>query len=86
MMLYKHKEKGKPDVKPNKPGIKSKKEDKQDIKIIKTKLDMKFKKEDKRDIEMMKTEHDISKMAYEEEKATLILGITAIFTVWWILK
>ena len=35
---------------------------------------------------MIKTEPDISKMIYEEEKAALILGITAIFTVWWIFK
>ena len=28
----------------------------------------------------------MNKITYEEEKAALILGITAIFTVWWILK
>ena len=46
--------------------------------MIKIKPDIKSKKEDKRDIEMMKTEPDISKMTYEEEKAALMLGITAI--------
>ena len=28
----------------------------------------------------------MSKMTYEEEKAALILGITAIVTAWWIFK
>ena len=49
-------------------------------------LDIKFKKEDKRDVEMMKTEPVISKMTDDEEKAALILSVTAIFTVWWIFK
>ena len=53
---------------------------------MKTKPDIKSKTEDKRDIEMMKTEPNISKMTYEEEKAALMLGITDIFTVWWIFK
>ena len=44
------------------------------------------KKEDEQEIKMIKTEPDISKMTCEEEKAALILGITAIFTVWWIFK
>ena len=48
-------EKDKPDVKPKKePDIKSNKEHKQDIKMIKTKPKIGFKKEDKLDIEMMK--------------------------------
>ena len=38
----------------NRPDIKSKKEDKQDIKMIKTKPDIKFKKEDKQDTKMIK--------------------------------
>ena len=46
----------------NRPDIKSKKEDKQDIKMI--------------------TKPDMNEITYEEEKAALILGITAIFTVW----
>ena len=54
--------------------------------MIKTKLDIKSKKEDKQDIEMMKTEPDIDNMTYEEEKTALMLGITAIFTIWWIFK
>ena len=69
-----------------KPDIKSNKEHKQDIKVIKTKPNIKFKKEDKRDIEMMKTEPDMNEITHEEEKAALILGITSIFTVWWIFQ
>ena len=55
-------------------------EDKQDIKMIKTKPDIKSKKEDKQDIEMIKTKPDMNEITYEEEKAALMLGITAIFT------
>ena len=87
------KEKDTPDVKSKgedimktKPDIKSNKERKQDIKVIGTKPNIKFIKEDKRDIEMMKTEPDTNKSTYEEEKTTLILGITSIFTIWWIFK
>ena len=80
-------EKDKPDVKPKKePDIKSNKEQKQDIKILRTKPKIGFKKEDKLDIEMMKTEPDMNKITYQEEKTALILGISSIFTVWWILK
>ena len=80
-------EKDKPDTKSNKehkqdvkvirtkPNIK--KEHEQDIKMMKIGPSIKFKKE-----EMMKTEPD----THEEEKAALILGITSIFTVWWLFK
>ena len=30
--------------------------------------------------------HDTNKITYEEEKVALILGITAVFTVWWMFK
>ena len=73
-------------IKKDKPDVKSKKEENQDIKIIKTKPDIKSKQEDKQDIEMMKTEPDMNEIADEEEKAALILGITAILTVWWMFK
>ena len=69
-------EKDKPDVKPKKePDIKSNKEQKQDIKIIRIKPKVGLKKEDKLDIEMMKTEPDTNKITFEEEKTALILGI-----------
>ena len=54
--------------------------------MIKTKLDIKSKIEHKQDIKMIKTKPDMNEITYEEEKAALILGMTAIFTVWWIFK
>ena len=79
--------KDKPDVKPKmEPDIKSNKEQKQDVNMIRTKLKIGFKKEAKLDIKMMKTKPDTNKITYEEEKTALILGITSIFTVWWIFK
>ena len=54
--------------------------------MIRTQPKIGFRKEDKLDIEMMKTEPDMNKITYEEEKTALILGITSIFTVWWIFK
>ena len=80
-------EKDKPDVKPIKePDINSNKEQKQDIKIIRTKPDNESNKEHKLDIKMMKTETDMNKITYEEEKVALVLGITSIYTVWWMFK
>ena len=50
-----------------------------DVKLNKS--DIKFKKEDKQDVEMTKTKPDMNEITYEEDKAALTLGITAIFTV-----
>ena len=67
-------EKDKPDVKPKKePDIKSNKEYKQD-----TEPNIKL----KQDVKMIRTEPDTNKITYEEEKIALVLGITAVFTVW----
>ena len=73
-------EKDRPDVKPKGeevvktiPNTGSNKERKQD-----TKPNIKF----KQDVKMMKTEPD----TYEEEKVALVLGITSVFTVWWMFK
>ena len=75
-------EKGKPDAKPkSKPNIKSNKEHKQDVE-----LDIRLNKECKQDVKMMKTEPDTNKITYEEEKVALVLGMTTIFTVWWMFK
>ena len=92
-------EKDNTDVKPKKElDIKSNKEHKQDVKINldgeKDKLDVKPKKEPdiksnkehKQDVKIMKTEPDTNKITYEEEKVALVLGITSIFTVWWMFK
>ena len=54
--------------------------------IVKTKPDIKFKKEDKQDVKMIKTEPGMDKITYEEEKVALVLGITAVITVWWTFK
>ena len=35
---------------------------------------------------MIKTEPYMNKITYEEEKVALVLGITSIFTVWWMFK
>ena len=68
--------------------------------IVKTKLDVKQKKEPdiksnkehKQDVESnIKLKHDVkkpdtNKITYEEQKVALILGTTAVFTVWWMFK
>ena len=72
-------EKDKPDVKPKgkgmmktKPNIEPNKECKQDLKP---------------NIELDKeSKPDMDKITYKEEKVALVLGITSIFTVWWMFK
>ena len=67
--------KSEPDVKPKvktKPNIEPNKKHEQDVK-----LNIEFHGESK---------PDTNEIAYEEEKVALILGITSIFTVWWIFK
>ena len=75
-------ERDKPDVKPKgkqivktKPDIKSNKEHKQDVKVIRTKSNIEFNEESKPDM-----------ITYEEEKVTLVFGITSIFAVLWMFK
>ena len=64
-----------PDVKLKvitKPNIKTNEKHKQDVKPnIKSNKELK---------------HDTNKITYEEEKVALILGTTAVFTVWWMFK
>ena len=67
----KHKVKDKPDIKPNK-------EHKQDVKPNRPDI--------KQNIEISRSKPDTNKITYEEEKAALILGMTAVFTVWSVLK
>ena len=60
-----------PDIKPNKG-------DKQDVKPN---------KEHKQDVKPnIKFEQDTNEITYEEEKVALVLGTTAVFTVWWMFK
>ena len=84
--------KHKPDIKLNKgdkqdvkPDIKPNKGDKQDVKPV-----IKPNKEHKQDVkpnikfEQDVKKPDINKITYEEEKAALILGMTVVFTAWFI--
>ena len=73
------------DVKPNKgdkqdvkPVIKPNKEHKQDVKPNRPDI--------KQNIEISRSKPDTNKITYEEEKVALILGTTAVFTVWWMFK
>ena len=61
----------------DKPDVKSKKDE-----IIKAKPNIRSNK----DIKMIKTGPDMNKITYEQEKAALILAITAVFTVWWMFR
>ena len=54
--------------------------------IAKTKPNIEFGKEDKRDVKMTKAEPGMDKITYEEGKVALVLGITSVFTVWWMFK
>ena len=87
-------EKDKPDVKSkevemvkSEPNVKSKVKSKPDIKSNKEhKQDVKPNIELKHDVMMIRTKPDMNKITYEEEKVALILGTTAVFTVWWMFK
>ena len=68
--------KSEPDVKP-KVITKPNKEHKQDVKP-----NIKFDRESNQDVK----KPDMNEIAYEEEKVALVLGITSVFTVWWIFK
>ena len=77
--------KHKPDIKPNKgdkqdvkPVIKPNKEHKQDVKPNIPDI--------KQNIEISRSKPDTNKITYEEEKVALVLGTTAVFTVWWMFK
>ena len=75
------------DEEKDKPDVKSNKEQKQD-----TKHDIKINKEHKQDVKpniefkQDVKKPDTNKITYEEEKVALVLGITSIFTVWWMFK
>ena len=80
--------KDKLDVKPKgegivktKPDVKQKKEP-----DVKSNIDVKPNINLKHDVKMIRTKPDTNKVTYEEEKVALILGTTAVFTVWWIFK
>ena len=60
-----------------KPNIEPNEKCKQDVKP-----NIKSNKELKHDVK----EPDTNKITYDEEKVALILGTTAVFTVWWMFK
>ena len=61
--------------------------DKLDVKSNKEhKQDVKSSIEFKRDVKMIESKPVTNKITYEEEKVALVLGITSIFTVWWMFK
>ena len=60
-----------------KSNIEPNKEHKQDVKP-----NIKFDRESNQDVK----KPDTNKITYEEEKVALILGTTAVFTVWWMFK
>ena len=74
-----------------KPNIEPNEEHKQDVKP-----NIKFNRESKQDVHWaLPFKHslkgaqykpDTNKITYEEEKVALILGTTAVFTVWWMFK
>ena len=69
-----------PDVKPKvktKPNIEPNEKHKQDVK---PNIELKH------NVKMIRTKPDTNKITYEEEKVALILGTTAVFTVWWMFK
>ena len=63
------------------PDVKHKKEP-----DVKSNIDVKPNIELKHDVKVVRTEPDTKKITYEEGKFALILGTTAVFTVWWMFK
>ena len=81
-------EKDKPDVNSkevemvkSEPDVKQKREP-----DVKSNVDVKPNIELRHDVKVVRTETDMNKITYEEEKVALILGTTAVFTVWWMFK
>ena len=73
-----------PDVKPRvkaKPDVKQKEEP-----DVKSNIDVEPNIKLKHDVKMIRTKPDTNKVTYEEEKVALILGTTAVFTIWWMFK
>ena len=75
------------DEEKDKPDVKSNKEQKQEIKLN-TGFNKERKQDTKPNIEFKQDvkKPDTNEITYEEEKVALVLGITSIFTVWWMFK
>ena len=70
-------------LKINLDGEQAKLNDKPDVK---SNIDVKPNIKLNHDVKMIRTNPDTNKITYEEEKVALILGTTAVFTVWWMFK
>ena len=81
-------EKDKPDVKPKGEGIVKPKPDVKQKKEPNTKPNKEHKQDVKPNIKFEQDvkKPDTNKITYEEEKVALVLGTTAVFTVWWMFK
>ena len=53
---------------------------------VKSNIDVKPNTELKHDVKMIRIKPDTNEITYEEEKVALILGTTAVFTVWWMFR
>ena len=83
----------------DKPDVKSKEVDNPKL-MVKSEPDLKQKKkpdvksyidvkpniELRHDVKVVRTKPDTNEITYEEEKVALVLGITSVFTVWWMFK
>ena len=70
----------------DRPDVRSKK-----VEMVKTKPNIETNKEHKQDVKPniefdKESKPDSNKITYEEEKVALVLGITSIFTIWWMFK
>ena len=70
----------------DKPDVKSK-----EVEMIKTEPNTEPNKKHEQDVKPnikfnKELKPDMNKITYEEEKVALILGTTAVFTVWWMFK
>ena len=72
----------------HKPSIKPNKGDKQDVKpVIKPNKEHKQDvKPNRPDIKQNRSKPDTNEITYEDEKVALVLGTTAVLTVWWMFK
>ena len=79
-----------PDVKPKvktKPDVEPNKEQKQDVKPnIKFDRDVHWALPFEHSLKGAQYKPDTNEITYEEEKVALVLGITSVFTVWWMFK
>ena len=75
----------------DKPDVKSKEVDNRRLMVksepdVKSIIDVTPNIELKHDVKVVRTKPDTNEITYEEEKVALVLGITSVFTVWWMFK